>query len=66
MATDTIYSDTPAVDDGSKCAQLFVGKHTKFCDAYGMKTDTQFVHTLMDVIHQRGAMDTLISDRAQA
>ena len=30
-----------------------------------MKTDKQFVNILEDVIRQRGAMDKLISDRAQ-
>jgi len=25
VATDTIYSDTPAIDDGATCAQIFVG-----------------------------------------
>ena len=65
VATDTIYCDTPAIDDGSTCAQFFTGLLTKFCDAYGMKTDSQFVSTLFDVIRRRGAMDSLISDSAQ-
>ena len=66
VATDTIYSDTPAVDDGSTCAQFFTGLDTKFCDVYGMKTDADFARTLMDVIRKRGAMDKLVSDKAQA
>ena len=65
VATDTIYFDTPAIDDGSTVAQFFVGIDSKFCDVYGIKTDSQFINTLWDVIRQRGAMDTLISDRAQ-
>ena len=28
MATDTIFSDTPAIHDGSTMAQFFVGKDT--------------------------------------
>ena len=56
----------PAVDDGSTCAQFFTGLNTKFCDAYGMKTDGDFVSSLLDVIHKWGAMDKLVSDRAQA
>ena len=34
-------------------------------DAYGMKSDKQFVNTLEDNIRKRGAMDKLVSDRAQ-
>ena len=66
VATDTIYSNVPAVDNGSTCAQLYVGTTSFFCDVFGIKTDGQFVNTLLDVIKTRGAMDKLISDRAQA
>jgi Reverse transcriptase (RNA-dependent DNA polymerase) len=66
VATDTIYSDTPAVDDGSKCAQFFIGKHTLVADVYGMKTDAEFSRTLEDNIRKRGAMDLIISDRAKS
>ena len=47
------------------CAQFFVGCETSVCDIYGMRTDSQFVNRLLDVIRTRGAMDQLISDRAQ-
>ena len=62
VATDTIFSDTPAVDDGSTMAQFFCGRDTLVCDAYGIKTTKQFINTLSDNIRKRGAMDTLISD----
>ena len=62
VATDTIFSDTPAVDDGSTMAQFFCGRDTLVCDAYGMKSTKQFINTLSDNIRKRGAMDTLISD----
>ena len=65
VATDTVYSDTPAIDDGSTTAQIFVGRDTLVVDVYGMKTDKEFVNTLEDQIRKRGAMDKLISDRAQ-
>jgi hypothetical protein len=65
VATDTIYSDTPAIDDGSCSAQIFVGTESLVCDVYGMKSDREFVATLEDNIRRRGAMDKLISDRAQ-
>ena len=62
VATDTIFSDTPAVDDGSTMAQFFCGRDTLVCDAYGIKSTIQFINTLSDNIRKRGAMDTLISD----
>ena len=36
VATDTIFSVTPAVDDGSTMAQFFCGRDTLVCDAYGI------------------------------
>ena len=62
LATDTIFSDTPAVDDGSTMAQFFCGHDTLVCDAYGIKSTKQFINTLSDNIRKWGAMDTLISD----
>ena len=62
VATDTIFSDTPAVDDGSTMAQFFCGCDTLVCDAYGIKSTKQFINTLSENIRKRGAMDTLISD----
>jgi hypothetical protein len=65
VATDTVYSDTPAIDGGETCAQIFVGTETMVTDVYGMKTENQFVNTLEDNIRKRGAMSRLLSDRAQ-
>ena len=62
VATDTIFSDTPAVDDGSTMAQFFCGHDTLVCDAYVIKSTKQFINTLSDNIRKWGAMDTLISD----
>ena len=62
VATDTIFSDTPAVDDGSTMAQFFCGCDTLVCDAYGIKSTKQFINILSDNIRKWGAMDTLISD----
>ena len=62
VATDTIFSDTPAVDDGSTTAQFFCGHDTLVCDAYGIKSTKQFINILSDKIRKWGAMDTLISD----
>jgi septum formation inhibitor MinC len=65
VATDTIYSDTPAIDCGFTSAQLFVGTKTHTADVCPIKSDKQFVNTLLDNITQRGAPNKLISDRAQ-
>ena len=65
VATDTVYSDTPAIASGVTAAQFFVGTKSLVCDVYPMKTDKQFVNVLLDNIRHRGAMTKLISDRAQ-
>ena len=65
VATDTVFSDTPAVDSGVKQAQVFVGRDTLVADAYPMKSEKQFVNTPEDNIRRRGAMDKLLSDSAK-
>ena len=45
VATDTVLSDTPAVDKGVKQAQVFVGSDTLVADACPMKCGMQFVNT---------------------
>ena len=65
VATDTVFSDTPAVDSGVKQAQVFVGRDTLVADAYPMKNGKQFVNTLEDNIRRRGAMYKLLSDSAK-
>ena len=62
VATDTVYSETPAVDSGVKQAQLFVGKESLVSDIYPMRSGKQFVSTLEDNICRHSAMDKLISD----
>jgi hypothetical protein len=66
VATDTVFSDTPVVNSGVTCAQLFVGRELLVADVYGFKADKAFVNTLEDNIRERGAMDKLISDCAKA
>ena len=64
LATDTVYSDTPALGSGFKSAQLFVGTTSLVTDVYGMSTTKQFVNTLQDIIRAGGAPTKLISDTA--
>ena len=65
VATDTIFSDTPAMDSGVKQAQVFVGRDSLVADVYPMKSGKQFVNTLENNIRRRGAMDKLLSDSAK-
>ena len=50
VATDTIFSDTPAIDSGVTMAQIVVGKRTLVTDVYPLKLQKQFVNTLEDNI----------------
>jgi hypothetical protein len=65
VACDIVYSDTPAVADGSTAAVIFVGIDTQVTDIYGIKTDKQFINMLEDNIIQRGTPNKLIIDRVQ-
>ena len=62
VATDYVYADVPAVDDGSMGAQIFVGMESGVCDAQGLKSPKQFVNPLEDNVRKCGAMDKLVSD----
>lgn len=64
LLTDIIYSDTPAIDDGSTSAAIYSGRLSHVLDVFGMKTDAQFVNTLEDIIRERGAPSRLLSDSA--
>jgi hypothetical protein len=67
VGMDTIYARTPANGTrGQKMAQLFMGRISHdVADIMGMHNEAQFINTLEDVIHKRGAMDKLISNSAQ-
>ena len=67
VATDTLYSDTPAVDDGSTAAQFFIGRKSHYRSVFGLgSSDKRFPEALIDQIKRYGAMDVLISDNAKA
>ena len=53
LETDTVHCDTPVIDNGSTCAQLFVGTKTLLTNVHGMKSEKQFVNSLEDDIRQR-------------
>ena len=52
VATDTVFSDTPAVDSGVKQEQMFVGRDTLVADAYPIKGGEQFANTFEDNIRR--------------
>ena len=67
VATDTLYSDTPAVDDGSTAAQFFIGRKSHYRTVAPLGTsDKRFPNALMDQIRNYGAMNRIISDNAKA
>jgi hypothetical protein len=66
VACDIVYSDVPAIFDGSTAAVIFVGTSSKVTDVHGIKKDNQFVNTLEDNIIQQGAPNRLLSDRGQS
>jgi hypothetical protein len=54
VAIDTVHSDTPAIDGGETCAQIFVGTEMLVTNLHGMKIDKQFINTLEDNIRDGG------------
>ena len=46
-------------------AQFFVGNDTLVCDAYGIKSQKQFINTFNDNIKPRGSMNTIITDHGK-
>jgi hypothetical protein len=66
VATDTIQSDTPAINGGEKYAQIFVGTKSLVTDVHGMKSPAQFPGILTDEIITHGAPTKLISDSARS
>jgi hypothetical protein len=44
LATDTVYSNTPAIDGGETCAWVFLGTDTLVTDVYGMKMLMGFIY----------------------
>jgi hypothetical protein len=67
VATDTMYSNTPAFETGSTAAQFFIGRKSHFRSARKLgSSDKDFKSTLEDEIRKYGAMDRLVSDNAKA
>ena len=65
VTTDTIFSDTPAVDSCVKEAQVFVGRDSLVADVYPMESGKKFVITVKHNIRRRGVMGKGLSDSAK-
>ena len=65
VATDTVHSDTLAIDNGSTSTQIFARTKTLVTNVYGIKSNKKFVNALEDNIRTWGLMSKLISDRDQ-
>jgi hypothetical protein len=50
VVTNTIWLNTPTVDNGAKSVQLFVGQQLLVTDFYPMKTDKESANALEDNI----------------
>jgi len=67
VATDELFSDTPAIDDGSTSCQFFFGLKSLFRAVHACGTSkAAFVNALMEEIRKRGAMNRILSDSAKA
>ena len=62
VATDTVYSDTPAVDSGFKQVHLFACKESLVSEIYSIRSGKHFLNTFEANICRRGAMVKIISD----
>ena len=72
VSTDTIFSDTPALDDGipghGGCTmlQVYGGLDSHFLAGYPLHSESFMATTLQDYIRDHGAMFGLASDNAKS
>jgi len=72
VAMDSIFSDTPALDDGipghGGCTilQYYVGCRSQYSKGYPMASETAIPQTLQDFIRHYGAPNALFNDNAKA
>ena len=66
LASDTFFSDTPAVDGGETMAQVYIGTKSHTYHAYGMHREKQFINTFKQCVLEHGAPKRLLTDRARA
>ena len=64
IVIDTVYSDTPAIDNSFKLAQIFIGTESLVTNIFRWKQKEHF-NTLQDIIKTHDAPTKLIRDHAQ-
>ena len=50
VASDTIFAEEPAIGGSETMAQLFIGRKSFVSDVCGMRSENEFVNTLLDNI----------------
>jgi hypothetical protein len=63
--TDTFFADTPALNGGETCAQVFSIGKWRFPAVYPMKTESCAPQAYADFILEHGAPEIIHSDNAQ-
>ena len=72
VATDTIFWDTPALDDGvtghggATMLQLWAAMESHYLVGYPMRSESEIPHTLEEYIREHGAMRGIRSDQARS
>eukprot|EP00536_Pseudo-nitzschia_multiseries_P014229 jgi/Psemu1/214147/e_gw1.674.34.1 len=62
VLSDVIYSDTPAIDGGSKIAQVFFGRKSHIIHVEEMRTTGDFLPCLQNFVRQWGRPLRLLCD----
>jgi hypothetical protein len=65
VATNELFTDTPAIGCGVTTYQIFVGMITDVVDIFPLQMSKQFFDTLEDNVRFRGSPTKLVSDQAQ-
>ena len=65
VLTDTVFSDTPAVDGGCTQAQIFFGKSSHIVHVEALTTTKDFLRSFQNFVRKWGAPIRLLADSAQ-
>ena len=65
IASDTVFSDTPAIDNSAKSAQIFFGTKTMVTNVEDLKSQSGFPSAFQDNVRKRGAPNRLLVDSAK-
>ena len=65
-ATDTIFSDTPAVDGGQTAAHIFSGRHSKLTSIHPLRDtgEEEIFGAFQDRVHWHGSLNEVIVDNS--